>query len=111
MDWVASKYRQPRVHVILDNLNTHKDTSRGAFLTEWNRKHGNRFVFHYTPTHGSWLNQIELWFAIVSRRVLRHGNFPTPDALVEAIERFIDEWNELEAHPFRWTYHLVIVIE
>ncbi len=104
MDEVASTYRQRRVHVVLDNLNTHLNTSRGEFITEWNRSHGGRFVFHYTPTHGSWLNQVELWFAIVSRRVLRHGNFKTPGNLVAAIGMFIDEWNEWEAHPFRWTY-------
>lgn len=104
MDRVASVYRQRRVHVILDNLNTHCDTNRGAFMTEWNRRHGNRFVFHYTPTHGSWLNQIELWFSIVTRRILRHGNFHSPDALVEAIMAFISGWNGTEAHPFRWTY-------
>jgi transposase len=104
MDWVASTYRQRRVHVVLDNLNTHRNTSRGRFMTEWNRRHGKRFVFHYTPTHGSWLNQVELWFAIVSRRVLRHSHFRDPDELVEAIESFIDTWNETESHPFRWTY-------
>jgi len=104
MDAIATQYRQRRVHIVLDNLNTHTDTSRGTFVTDWNRRHGSRFVFHYTPTHGSWLNQVELWFAIVSRRVLRHGSFATPDALVEAIELFIDEWNQFEAHPFRWTY-------
>jgi transposase len=104
MDLVAQKYRQPRVHVVLDNLNTHKDTSVGAFLSEWNRRHRNRFFFHYTPTHGSWLNQVELWFAIVTRRVLRHGNFRSVDALVAAIEGFIARWNHTEAHPFRWTY-------
>ena len=73
-------------------------------MSEWNREHGNRFLFHYTPTHGSQLNQVELWFAIVSRRILRHGNFRTADELVEAIEAFIEHCNELEAHPFRWTY-------
>jgi transposase len=104
MEIVASTYRQARVHVVLDNLNTHKDTSQGRFVTEWNRRHGGRFVFHYTPTHGSWLNQIELWFGIVSRRVLRYGDFPSPDDLVTAIESFLDTWNRLEAHPFRWTY-------
>jgi transposase len=104
MDMVAGRYRQPRVHVILDNLNTHKDTRVGDFLSQWNRRHGNRFVFHYTPTHGSWLNQIELWFAIVVRRVLRHGNFRSLDQLVEALEQFIARWNHNEAHPFRWTY-------
>jgi transposase len=104
MDAIAAQYRQRRVHVVLDNLNTHKDTSRGAFVTDWNQRHGSRFVFHYTPTHGSWLNQVELWFATVSRRVLRHGSFGTPDDLVMAIESFIEEWNAYEAHPFRWTY-------
>lgn len=104
MDEVAFTYRQRRIHVVLDDLNTHRDTSRGKFLTEWNRGHGGRFLFHYTPTKGSWLNQVELWFAIVSRRVLRHGNFRTPNELVAAIEMFIDEWNEWEARPFRWTY-------
>jgi transposase len=105
MDLVAATYRQRRVHVVLDNLNTHKDSRQGAFLTEWNRRHGNRFVFHYTPTHGSWLNQIELWFGIVGRRVLRYANFGSPDALVAAIETFIERWNRNEAHPFRWTYN------
>ena len=104
MDRVASVYRQRRVHVVLDNLNTHCDTGQGAFMTDWNRRHGDRFVFHYTPTHGSWLNQIELWFSILSRRILRHGNFHSLDDLVAAIEAFIRGWNQTEAHPFRWTY-------
>jgi transposase len=104
MDLVARTYRQRRVHVILDNLNTHKDTGAGAFLTQWNLRHGNRFAFHYTPTHGSWLNQVELWFAIVSRGVLRHGHFASADDLVAAVDRFIARWNRTEAHPFRWTY-------
>lgn len=104
LDCVASTYRQARVHVVLDNLNTHKDTTQGRFLTEWNQRHGSRFVFHFTPTHGSWLNQIELWFGIVSRRVLRYGNFRSADELVAAIDSFIDQWNREEAKPFRWTY-------
>ena len=104
MDRVASVYRQRHVHVILDNLNTHRDTNQGAYLSEWNERHGNRFVFHYTPTHGSWLNQIELWFCILSRRILRYGNFHSPDELIAAVMAFIKAWNETEAHPFRWTY-------
>lgn len=104
MDLVASMYRQRRVHVVLDNLNTHTDTKKGRFITEWNKSHGKRFVFHYTPTHGSWLNQVELWFGIMTRRVLRYGNFSSPDELIGAVEAFIDEWNGVEAHPFRWTY-------
>ena len=104
MDRVASVYRQRRVHVVLDNLNTHRDTNQGAFMTEWNRRHGERFVFHYTPTHGSWLNQVELWFCILTRRILRYGNFHSPDELVRAILAFLREWNDTEAHAFRWTY-------
>jgi transposase len=104
LDLVASVYRQRRVHVVLDNLNTHHNTTQGAFITEWNRRHGKRFVFHYTPTHGSWLNQVELWFGILSRRVLRYGIFHDPDELVEAVLAFIEEWNTWEAHAFRWTY-------
>jgi len=104
LDQVASIYRQRRVHVVLDNLNTHRDTNQGAFMTEWNRRHGGRFVFHYTPTHGSWLNQVELWFCILTRRILRYGNFHSPDELVRGILAFIREWNDTEAHAFRWTY-------
>jgi transposase len=104
MDRVASAYRQRRVHVILDNLNTHRDTTQGAFMTEWNERHGNRFVFHYTPTHASWLNQVELWFGVLTRRILRYGNFHSPDELVQAVMAFLQQWNETEAHPFRWTY-------
>jgi transposase len=104
MDLVAATYRQPRVHVVLDNLNTHRDTTAGDFVSQWNRQHGDRFVFHYTPTHGSWLNQVELWFGILSKRVLRNGTFVNPNELVQAIEAFVTEWNTREAHPFRWTY-------
>lgn len=104
MDLVARRYRQGRVHVVLDNLNTHKDTTQGAYLTEWNERHGGRFAFHYTPTHGSWLNQVELWFSILSRRVLRYGDFHGPAELVRTMERFIEHWNDEEAKPFRWTY-------
>lgn len=104
MDEVAGRYRQRRVHVILDNLNTHRDTTRGAFISDWNCSHGERFIFHYTPTHGSWLNQVELWFSVLSRRVLRYGDFASPQHLVEAVEAFIHRWNTSEAKPFRWTY-------
>ena len=103
MDRVAAVYRQPRVHVVLDNLNTHINSRKRAYISEWNQAHGERFRFHYTPTHGSWLNQIELWFSILSRRVLRYASFEEPEQLVAAVERFIASWN-VRAHPFRWTY-------
>ena len=97
LDEVASAYRQPHVHLIMDNLNTHRDTKQGDYMTQWNQLHGGRFVFHYTPTHGS-------WFCVLSRRILRYAEFRSPDELVAAIERFIQQWNEKDAHPFRWTY-------
>ena len=86
--------------MVLDNLNTHY----GPAIDAWNRDHGGRFVFHYTPYHASWLNQIEIFFAILSRRVLRHGEFASVEALDEAVEAFLRRWNRREAHPFRWTY-------
>jgi len=100
MDEVARTYRQARVHVVLDNLNTH----RGDALHAWNRRHGSRFVFHYTPTHGSWLNQIEIFFGILSRRVLKYASYATTRLLDNAVLRFLRVWNEEEGHPFRWTY-------
>lgn len=100
LDDIAARFRQERVHLVLDNLSTHT----GPVVAEWNARHGDRFVFHYTPTHGSWLNQIELWFGILQRRVLTHADFAAAEELEAAVVRFIADWNELEAHPFRWTY-------
>lgn len=100
LDEVARTYRQGVVHVVLDNLNTHKS----AAVAEWNARHGNRFRFHYTPTHGSWLNQVEIFFGILVRRVLKHASYGTTRLLDRAVERFVQQWNERDAHPFRWTY-------
>jgi hypothetical protein len=100
LDRVAQAYPPGRVHVVLDNLNTHYAPAIDA----WNQAHGGRFVFHYMPYHASWLDQIEISFGILSRRVLRHGEFPSVDALEHAAEKFLRRWNRVEAHPFRWTY-------
>lgn len=74
--------------------------SRRAFLT--NRAHRISFVF--TPTHCSWLNQVEIWFSILARRVIKRGSFTSVGDLCAAILRFIDYFNGLLAKPFRWTY-------
>ena len=58
----------------------------------------------YLPKHTSWLNQIEIVFGIVGRRVVRRGNFPSLAALKERLLRFIDYFNRTFARPFRWTY-------
>ena len=74
--------------------------SRQAFLSD--RSHRLRFV--YLPKHSSWLNQIEIVFGIVMRRVLRRGNFKSTDALRARLLDFIDYFNRTFAKPFRWTY-------
>ena len=74
--------------------------SRQAFLSE--RSHRIRFV--YLPKHSSWLNQIEIVFGIVTRRVLRRGNFKSTEALKQRLLDFIDYFNRTFAKPFRWTY-------
>jgi hypothetical protein len=73
--------------------------SRAAWLSD--ARHRIQFV--YTPTHTSWLNQIELWFSILVRRALRRGNFPSIEALRERILAFIAYYNQT-AKPFQWTY-------
>ncbi len=74
--------------------------SRKEFLTD--RSHRIRFV--YTPKHSSWLNQVEIWFSILVRRVIRRGNFTSKADLREKILKFIDYFNEVLAKPFRWTF-------
>src|SRR3989449_522122 len=71
MEEVARAYPKARVHVVWDNLNTHR--AYGVWK-DFNARHGGRFAFHFTPLHASWVNQIELLFAIYARRVLRHAS-------------------------------------
>ena len=72
--------------------------------TAFNRRHAGRFRFVYTPLHASWLNQVEIWFSILQRRLLRCGDFTQLSALRERIGGFIDHWNTTEGHPFQWTW-------
>lgn len=98
MEQVAFHHRQGEVHCILDNASyyTHPDVRR------WLDRH-DRFVFHFTPTHASWLNQIECWFSILGRKLLRRSVFNSKAELRAAIVAFIERWNA-QAHPFNWAY-------
>jgi transposase len=82
------------VHIIMDNYCTHKRND------DWLKEHPNVF-FHFTPTSASWLNQVEIWFGIFSRKVLKQGSFNSIESLRKAIEEFVDVYHQ-NAKPFVW---------
>ena len=92
---IAEYGEQKEIHVILDNLNTHKPKN-----DRWLARHKN-VDFHYTPTHASWLNQIEIWFSILVRRALRGASFTSPRQVRQAIDRFVEAYSK-RAAPFEW---------
>ena len=93
---IAREYSGGEVHVILDNVSTHKTPAVQAWLA----RH-RRFTFHFTPTSASWMNQVETWFSILTRQALRRGSFESLRALSAAVERFTRKWNT-GASPFHW---------
>lgn len=110
-------------HILADNYGTHThmntclrvatlcgiDVSEEELKTKEQRiefleREGKRVVFHFLPTHASWLNQIEIWFNILGKKAIRNGDFSDTDDLVSKIMKYMEfEWNS-KAHPFQWTY-------
>ena len=97
-DLVEHTPRGLELHCIVDNLSAHATPGVEAFLDE----HPHVFL-HNTPTHASWLNQVELFFSIMQRRLIRYGEFHSVDHLADRIIEFINAYNQ-RAKPFRWTY-------
>jgi transposase len=95
---VASQPRKKELHVVLDNLSTHKTRRVEQFLADHPNVH-----LHFTPTYSSWLNQVELWFAKVERDVIARGVFTSVPDLARKIMRYIKHYNR-HAKPVRWTY-------
>ena len=95
MDELVGEYHeQTEIHVILDNYCTHKKNE------EWLSDHRNVY-FHFTPTSASWLNQVEIWFGIFTRKVLRNASFADKTQLRDKIEAYIKSYNP-NAEPFKW---------
>jgi DDE superfamily endonuclease len=108
---------------VLDNLNTHwslevcqlvagwckrpfepkmlqRGIQRRAFLSDLGHTH----VFHFTPIHGSWLNQVELWFSVLARRFLKRGDFGSVEDFEGRLGEYLEVYKTHAAHPYRWTY-------
>lgn len=92
-------YRNVDLHVIVDNLKIHSAPQVRAWLA---RK--RKFTLHFTPTYSSWLNQIEIWFGILTRDVLKGGIWKSKQQLVDQIMEYVKTYNKTRAKPFSWTY-------
>ncbi|HEX3426792.1 MAG TPA: IS630 family transposase [Acidimicrobiales bacterium] len=94
---VAKASPTVKLHVVVDNYGTHKHPA----VADWLQKNP-RITLHFTPTSGSWLNMVEIFFGIITRQAIRRGTFSSVADLVAAIGNFIDGWND-RCHPFVWT--------
>jgi transposase len=94
---VAKAYPRVKLHIVCDNYATHKHDA----VTTWLARNP-RITLHFTPTSGSWLNLVEVFFEIITRQAIRRGTFGSVRELIDAITAFIDGWNE-RCQPFVWT--------
>ena len=100
MNQIVADYRGKEIHVVLDNLKTHKPKN-----DRWLKRHPN-VHFHFTPTRASWLNQVEIWFSILAGKSLRGASFTSITQLRQHIDAFIEAYNA-DATPFVWTKAVV----
>lgn len=120
---VASCSGTEQIHYVMDNLSTHRgypfcqvvaelsglqcpsenELDNLSKRVEWLMSTDKRIVIHFTPYHGSWLNLVEFWFGIMNKKVLNES-YGFADELMESFEAFLEEWNTILAHPFRWSY-------
>jgi transposase len=103
---VAATYSEKKIHIILDNASPHLS----AETTKWLDKQNGRFVFHFTPTSASWLNEVEIWNGILTRKVILRGTFSSTRVLTKAIDSFTETWNK-SCKPFEWTATADDIIE
>ncbi|MFD2769325.1 IS630 family transposase [Cellulomonas phragmiteti] len=94
---VARAYPDQPLHLVMDNYAAHKTPEVRAWLEA-----NPRIIVHFTPTHASWMNLVEVWFGIVERQAIRRGVFKSVKELNAKIRTFIDGWND-RSHPFIWT--------
>jgi transposase len=94
---VAKAYPRRKLHVVVDNYATHKHPAVQTWLAR-----NRRITLHFTPTSGSWLNLVEVFFSIITRQAIHRGSFDSVPDLIAAIRRFIDGWND-RCQPFTWT--------
>lgn len=102
---VARRYRGRALHVVLDNSSTHSTPA----VHDWLAQHP-AVQFHFTPKGASWLNMVEAWFGILTRKSVRRGSFDTVRALVRHIDAYIAEWNS-HPTPFVWTKDPAVIIK
>jgi transposase len=93
---VARAYPEGELHVVLDNVSTHKTAEVRDWLAD-----NPRVTFHFTPTSASWMNQVETWFGILTRRAIRRGSYRSVKELIAMIDAFTMQWNA-GASPFEW---------
>jgi putative transposase len=93
------KYPRKHLHIIVDNLTVHKHQTIAAWVAS-----KKRITIHFTPTYSSWLNQIEIWFNIMTRDVLKGGVWKSKKQLVDQLMLYVKNYNQERAKPFKWTY-------